>query len=140
MRTILAIIFMTFATQASAQTKVSTLDEIEKAAVLDGFCSEVNNLSHQKDNEGNRLSQKFEFKNLFDITLLLNDIIASNEYHREKYGPGHIARISNDDRKDLIKRIVLEDFVLTQEVIDNCISDGNKVLSDQYIDHFDYMN
>ncbi len=41
MRTILAIIFMTFATQGGAQTKVSTLDEIEKAAVLYGFCNKI---------------------------------------------------------------------------------------------------
>ena len=136
----IAAFSLTHGVPINAQTKISELDDLEKAAVLLGFCRQIGYYASEKDASGNRYSKSFDFKNLRDVNHLVNEVITADNYHREKYGRDHLARIYLDAESDFTKRKVLDDFTLSQEVIDKCISDGKKVISDQYIDHFNYMD
>jgi len=124
---------------ADAKIKFSELDQTEQTAVYFGFCSDINSFQFEKNAQGQFYDRQFDFKNLHGIINLVFSILSKDE-NKQKYGIDHLFEIANDVGNDLQKRIILEEFNLSQDIIDRCITDGKKILSEQYIDSLDYVN
>lgn len=118
-----AIALMQLGTQsADAKIKVSELDQTEQTAVYFGFCSDINTFQFEKNAQGQYYDRQFDFKNLHGIINLVFSILSKDE-HKKTYGIDHLFEIANDAGNDLQKKIILEEFTLSQGIIDRCITD-----------------
>ena len=137
---IAAAICMTINTSLSAQTNLSELDDLEKTAVLNGFCDRVADMGLEWDKNNKQYLMIYSFQKLPIINDLVRDMLRRDDWHKKKYGESHLFNMTIYARKDLQKKLILGEITLTQELIDNCVRDSKNALAEQWVDYFDYMN
>jgi hypothetical protein len=119
-----ALLFSCIGTVGTSQTiDVSTLSDYEKQHHRIGFCIEIG----YKDGGNDTLE-------IFSIVNLMSD----NGFRKPGKGKAgyQVERKSANDTKT---KLILEEIVTTQQMLDECNEDLKAILKDEYIPNFSYM-